>query len=206
MSLPHDAPDLYDPCMVLPEMLPSNVTVDEPCTVPKPIVWPDNVPVTVPLLRQALLSVIVPAMVFPFWLNTTVKVPVAEADLVLANVPFQVPAVCPPEAFDVAGALEVAELVITAEALVGVLAGEELAPAVDPFPLPDELHAAVSSMQAVTTVMACLRYKALPLRLIVPITYLRRTWPAGRGLSMSAGAFMPGSLAVVVQRNHPRWR
>jgi hypothetical protein len=65
--------------------------------------------------------------------------------LVLANVPFQMPASCPPEAFDVAGALEVAVLVITAEALV--LAGEELALAVDPFPLPDELHAAVSSMQ-----------------------------------------------------------
>ncbi|MEP6598144.1 MAG: hypothetical protein ABJB98_01710 [Actinomycetota bacterium] len=103
-------------------------------------------------------------MVFPFWLNTTVKVPLVDGYLLLTNVPFQVPAICPPEAFAVAGALDAAELVITAEALAELPAADEVAAAVDTFVPPDELHPAVSSTHAVNTVTAHLWYIALRLR------------------------------------------
>ncbi len=66
------------------EMFPSKVIVDEPWTVPNPILCPDDVPSIVPFLMQALMMVIVPAILVPLWVKVTTKVPVVEAYLVLA--------------------------------------------------------------------------------------------------------------------------
>ena len=58
-------------------------------------------------------------------------------------------------ACDVADPLGVAEPVVTAEELV-LVGGEELTAGVGPLPLLDELHAAVSSKQALSKMMVAI--------------------------------------------------
>ena len=81
-STPHGGLLLYDPLMEFPETVPLKVAGTDSIT-PKSMVCPDNVPLTVPSLMQELLNVAGPLMVFPCWLNTTVKLPVLPACVLL---------------------------------------------------------------------------------------------------------------------------
>lgn len=146
--------------MVLPAIVPSKL-IEEPCTVPKLILWPVSVPLMVPLLMHALVTVIVPAMGVPCWRNTTMKVPVVEGYFLLAKVPFQVPATWLAELAE-ADVLATGALVVTAETRAGLCVGEGLLLLVGPFPFPDELHPALTSRATVTTVMTDLRCIACP--------------------------------------------
>lgn len=67
--------------MALPAKLPSKVVVDD-WMAPNSIVWPDSLPLM--LLSGPPSTLIVPAMVSPCWVNTTVKVPDVEGYFLLA--------------------------------------------------------------------------------------------------------------------------
>lgn len=117
LSLPQEASEVYEPCILSPVTEPVKLTVRPwPLTAPKSSLSPVIVPLTVPLVIHAAESLIVPLRVEPSWVKTTVNSPCVELNFLLTYVPAQVPTSLPSAAG--AGAGVVVVVAVGAGALV----------------------------------------------------------------------------------------